>query len=1064
VLILVLVVIGLFSIPKLGVDRFPNIDIPAVTITTTLPGATPEEIETQVTEEIEKQVNTVSGIDYMFSVSAEGASVVTVLFLLERDGDAAAQDVRSKIDLALPNLPREANKPVVQKMDASSGAVLSFTLTSPTASVRELTEYADKKLRPQIESLPGVGEVEFIGGQVRQINVMLDAYALRAYDLTAIDVRNALQAQNLQIPGGSIDHAGRRIMVRTRGRVRNVDEMGDIVVTVRDGQPIRIRDVAKVEDAEKELESVANVNGTRALLLNVKKQSGSNTVAVIRGVKDRLSQIEGSLPRDYRVHVVRDTSTFIIAALDAVQEHLIVGAILASLVVLLFIWNLRSAVISAIAIPASLISTFALMAVMGFTLNMITLLALALAVGIVIDDAVIVLENIYRFIEEKRMMPREAAIEATKEIGLAVMATTISLVAVFVPVAFMTGIVGRFLNSFGLTMAFSIMVSLLVAFSLTPMLSARWLRRPRQRIAAAKPGNGASNGHASGNGYGKLRTGATTRGGTKSGLFGRIEQGYGSVLLWSLRHRWIVALATAAVFVSAWPLGKMAAKNFLPEDDESQYSVAIRTPEGTSLDATEELTNRIAADIRKLPEIDYTVVTAADDPQQTRNLGHILVKIREVEDRKTAITEDDLMDRTRKDVLAHYPRELRTLVSPPPIVGTTEASISYVITGPDLDKLTAAANHIVEGLKKFPGAADADTSAVVGKPEIGVTVDRNAAADLGVTVADLGSSLRILVAGEKESVFSESGYQYDVNLRALPQYRDRREALSLFTVPSGKPDTAPIPLDQVVTMREGSGPSTINRYGRTREVTVSANTAPGASEADVQQKIESLLKEQDLGPLYRGQFTGRAKEMGRTFSSFIMAFMLAVIFMYLILAAQFESWLYPIIIISALPMTLPFALISIVALHGSLNIFSMLGILVLFGVVKKNSILQVDHTNSLRAQGMGRTEAIVQACRDRLRPILMTTIAFVAGMIPLVMSNGTGAGTNHAVGSVIAGGQTLSLVLTLIAVPVFYVLIDDFGIAFFRIKSRIFRSAPEEESDDGAEAGNAEPEVPIGAP
>ncbi|HEY3281688.1 MAG TPA: efflux RND transporter permease subunit [Armatimonadota bacterium] len=1039
VLILVLIVVGLASVSRLGVDRFPNMDFPIVTVMTTLKGATPEEMETQVTEEIEKQVNTVSGIDTLTSSSSEGVSVVSVRFDLEKSGDVAAQEVRSKVDLALPNLPKDVDKPIVQKFDTSGGSIISFTLVAAGVPIRELTEFADKKLRPQIENLRGVGEVEILGGQARQVNVLLDPYSLRAYDLTATDVKGALLSQNLQVPGGALDQGDRRISVRTRGRVLDMDGLRNIVVSVRQGQLIRVRDVARVEDAEEEQVSVANVNGARALLLNVKKQSGANTVAVVQAVKDRLQQIQSSLPRGYETRVVRDQSTFILASLNAVEEHLVLGAILASLIVLMFLWNWRSALIASIAIPASLISTFTLMAVMGFTLNMVTLLALTLAVGIVIDDAVIVLENIYRFLEEKALTPRQAAIQATREIGLAVLATTFSLVAVFVPVAFMTGIIGRVLNSFGLTMAFAILVSLLIAFSLTPMLSSRWLRRPKEtlREILSGPSPGVSGAESSG-GNGK-RHGKKQRHRSKSGLFGKIESGYGRVLHWALGHRWVIVIASLGVLMTVPPLGSRIGKGFMPDEDESQYSVSIRAPEGTSLAATERLVNRVAADIRKLPEVRYTMVTVADDTQRTRNLGSILVQMSQVEDRKTNTTELALMDRTRKEILTKYPRDLRTLVSPPSIFGGgATAEVTYALTGPDLDTLIRASNRVVEGLRRFPAAADADTSAVVGKPELGVSVDRNAAADLGVAVSDIATTLRVLVAGERESDFAEGGYQYDVNLRAQPRFRDSQEALSLFTVPSSKSGAGPIPLDQVVSYREGEGPSIIDRYARARQVTISANVAPGASEQAIHDKIEELVKQQNLGPLYRGDFTGRAKELGRTFSSFGSAFLLAVLFMYLILAAQFESWLYPIIILGALPLTLPFALLSIFVLGGSLNIFTMLGILVLFGVVAKNAILQVDHANGLREHGMPRGQAVVQACKDRLRPILMTTIAFVAGMIPLAASSGTGAGVSRATSSVIIGGQALSLLLTLVAIPVFYTLMDDLGNLTHRVRVRLF--------------------------
>ncbi|MEN6304057.1 MAG: efflux RND transporter permease subunit, partial [Armatimonadia bacterium] len=773
---------------------------------------------------------------------------------------------------------------------------------------------------------------------------------------------------------------------------------------------IRLKDVAEVEDGAEEAESIANVDGKRAVLLSVVKQSGANAVAVADAVKERLKQTESVLPSGYTTRIVADGSTFIKVSLAAVEEHLILGAILASLVVLLFLWNYRSAIIAAISIPTSLIATFTLIAMMDFSLNIITLLALTLAVGIVIDDAVIVLENIYRYLHEKKMSPRQAALDATQEIGLAVLATTFALVAVFAPIAFMAGIVGRIFQSFGLTMAFAILVSLLIAFTLTPMLCSKWLRRPRQQ-ESDKPGE-------------PTRKSASHS--EKSGLFARVEGFYGTVLNWSLHHRWAVVTIAVVVFLTIVPLGKAVKVNFIPDDDESRYVVSVRAPEGTSLSATEDLMNRIATDIRKLPEVAYTVVTVADDKQKTQNLGSVDVHMNEVEQRKTETTQQDLMDRTRTEILKSYPRELRcTVSSVSPMGDGASAQVTYTLTGPDLDRVIAAGDRMVTELKKSSLAADADTSSVIGKPELGVTVDRDAASDLGISVANIATTLRTLVAGKKVSDYAEGGQLYDINLRAQPQYRVSRDSLSLFTVHSSDAAVGAVPLDQVVSYREGGAPSVVSRYARAHAVTVSVNPAPGVSEQELHGKVIELFKGQNLGTLYKGFFTGRSAELGRTMSSFVMAVALAVIFMYLILAAQFESWVYPLVILNVLPLTLPFALFSLWALRGSLNIFSMLGILVLFGVVMKNAILQVDHTNGLRTKGMDRTQAILTACKDRLRPILMTTIAFVAGMIPLAISSGTGAGTNRAMSHVIIGGQALSLAVTLIATPVIYSLVDD---------------------------------------
>ncbi|MBC8134887.1 MAG: efflux RND transporter permease subunit, partial [Fibrella sp.] len=701
-----------------------------------------------------------------------------------------------------------------------------------------------------------------------------------------------------------------------------------------------------------------------------------------------------------------------------------------------FLWNWRTTLISALAIPTSLIATFALMWAQGFTLNIITLLALTLAVGIVIDDAIIVIENIYKFIEEKNMSPKDAAIAGTTEIGFAVLATTLSLIAVFLPVAFMTGIVGRFLSSFGLTMAFAIGVSLIVAFTLTPMLASRWLKRH-------KP---------TGNGGGEDAH-------KKTGAFHVLERGYYGLLKWSLGHRWVIVLICFGTLFSVGPLMGIVNKNFLPDEDESQFVVSVRASEDRSLQATQTLVEEIATDIRKnVPNVEDTVVTVGNDLQQTQNKGDILVRLTPIDERKTEQkTQSDLMNIVRTKILPKYPKDLRTLVSPPNAFGGgAQAGLQFIISGPDLKVLEKAATAIVTELRKETGIADADTSLVVGKPELAVAIDRARAGELGVSASDIALGLRIATSGQDVSSFNQGGRRYDINLRALPEFRDRESALSLFTVPSVKQGvTTGVPLDQVVKFRDGDAPSVVERYSRQRSVTVSANLLPGTSEQTVQDKINKILADQKLDPAYRGQYIGRSKEFGRTFTAFGTAFLLSLVFMYLILAAQFESWIHPITILLALPLTVPFAILSIILTGSSLNMYSMLGILVLFGVVKKNSILQVDHANQLRERGLERNEAVLQASQDRLRPILMTTIAFVAGMLPLILSSGVGAGTNRAVGGVIIGGQTLSLLLTLVATPVFYTLFDDLTVGYGKLKSRIFKPDPDDTNDDSGSGPTA---------
>src|SRR3984893_326317 len=662
VLILSLTVIGAFSFTRLGVDRFPKIDFPTITVTTLQPGAAPEQIETEITDKIEEAVNTISGIDDLRSVSSEGISQVIVSFLLDKDTYVAAQEVRDRVNGVLPRLPKTIQQPRVDKMDPDSAPVLSISV-SAKKPVRDVTEFVDKVVRRQLESVSGVGQVLVLGGRQRQVNVWLDADRLRAYNLTVTDVSRALQAQNIEIPGGRIDQGSQSLTLRTRGRVESIKEFGEIVVSQKNGHPVRIGDVARVEDGEAEPETIANVNGTGTVLLNIRRQSGTNTVEVVQAVKERFDELRSNLPAGYDARIVRDLSEFIKASIHNVEEHLIVGSILAALVVLLFLGNVRSTFIAAIAIPTSIIATFGLIWYMGFTLNSMTMLALTLSVGIVIDDAIVVLENIYRFIEEKHEDQIHAAIEGTREIGLAVLATTLSLVAIFVPVGFMGGIVGRFMKSFGMTMAFAIMVSLLVSFTLTPMLSARWLKVKRD--------------------------GDDARSSKDSAVFRAIDGFYTRLLEWSMAPRAVVAGLAGLALLSSVPLFMIVNKNFLPSDDQSEFEINLRAPEGTSLQTTEVITNRIANTVRqRLPEVAYTLVTVAGDPAKTRNLATIYVRLTEIE--KRSRDQFVVMGIVRKEILPALAANLRPSVQPVATIGgggTQNADVQFLINGPDLKKL-----------------------------------------------------------------------------------------------------------------------------------------------------------------------------------------------------------------------------------------------------------------------------------------------------------------------------------------------------------------------------------------
>ena len=713
VLMLALVVLGAFSYGKLGLDYFPNVDIPIVVVTTRLPGAAAQEVESDISDKIEGTVNTISGIDELRSTSSEGISIVVATFNLDKPVDVATQEVRDKVNQIVAELPKGIDPPVVTKLDPGAAPVLFVALRSKQ-SIRETTELADKVVRRQIETIDGVGQVTLVGGRKRQINVQLDPIALRAHEVTPIDVQRALATQNLNVPGGSLETGPKNLTLRVAGRVGSVEDIARLVLKDKGGHLVRVSDIGKVEDGEESEESFAQFDDEPTVVLTIKKQSGKNTVAVVDAVVARLGEIRQTLPAGVTLEVVYDNSGVIRTSTHAVLEHLIMGAGLAAIIVLLFLGNARSTVIAAFAIPISVIGTFGVMYVLGFTLNFLTLLALALAVGLVIDDAIVVIENIVSHIEKKGMKPFPAAMVGTKEIALAVLATTLALMAVFIPVSFMGGIVGRFLRSFGLTMAAAIGVSLLVSFTLTPMLASRWLLAhhadaPKSRLTRVV-----------------------------DAFYGPIERGYVALLAFVMKRRWIVVLVSIGALFSMVPVGKQLTGGFLPPNDKAQFQLSMRAPEGTSVGETRLIAERMAQDLSRFKGVSHTLVTIGDDEQKTQNLASVRVLLSDPNDRK--LSQDQLMDLARREVVAKLPKNLRVTVSEVPDFGggnQSSANVTYAVTGPDLAELTRLATQMTEKLKDMPGAVDVDNTLIVGKPEVSVAIDRDRAADLGVEVADV---------------------------------------------------------------------------------------------------------------------------------------------------------------------------------------------------------------------------------------------------------------------------------------------------------------------------------------
>jgi len=1065
-LLVSLVVLGLASFAQLGVDIFPKVDLPTITITTRLPGASPEEIESQITKPIEEVVNTIAGLDELRSSTIEGQSQVFATFLLERNVQEAANDVREKVSTVLRNLPAGTESPIIEKVDPDSSPVLAVVV-SGQRSAREITEIADKRIKRQLETVKDVGAITLIGARRREIQVLADPNRLNAYGLSIQQLKDALGRQNVEIPGGRLTGGSREEGVRTLGRIETPEGFEDLVIADRQTGPVRVRDVAAVADAEEEPRTLARLNGRNAVSLVIRKQSGTNTVAVVDRLKERLTEIQKGLPQDIKFDIVRDLSRFIKRSFHEVQDHLLLGGLLASLIVAVFIGNLtrweglavatifgvvaatfvlgdaetllkvtgvaivvtmvffatvrklRPAFVAALAIPCSIIATFTAMRIAGFTLNNLTMLGLSLSTGIVIDDAIIVLENVFRHTEEERRPPFEAAIVGTREIALAVTATTISLVVIFLPVAFMGGLVGKFWNSFGLTATFAIMVSLLVAFTLTPMLAARIFQAAPAAPPPGEPGPAP---------------GARGR-----GLYHALEHAYERLLGWSLRHRWIVVAVCVAIFVWGYFLLTSSRVEFVVDDDMSEFEVVAEAPPGASLERTAEIIAGMEAAIRGIPEVVTLFTTAGVRGQFQSSVSDISIYI--------GLTH--LSERTRSQEAIKQEVRRRLAVFPGTRVSVQQISLiggggfrqtpfNLILRGPDLTRLEQYARGVVKELASRPGFVDTDTGQAYRQPEVQVSIDRHKAADLGVRVDTVASALRTMVGGEKVGFYRELGEQYDVRLRLREDFRARPDTLNHLYVPARD---GLVKLSNLATLASGTSPGQIERFAQERSVTVVSNLVDTPL-ADAFREAFAVVRQQKMPPEYGIVTSGRGKLLQEAIFNFLIALVLSLAFIYIVLAAQFESFIHPVTIMVSMFLAIPFGLFTLQVAYrlgaptATLNIYSIMGLFLLMGVVKKNAILQVDYTNVLRARGLPRHEAQMQADRARLRPILMTTLAIIAGMLPVALGRGDGAASRASLALVVVGGQALCLVVTLVVTPVIYSMFDDLSgrRAFARIR------------------------------
>lgn len=1005
---LVLIVLGLIGYKNMGIDMYPNVDFPYVTVKTILAGSSPEELETSVTKEVEEAVNVISGIDTMTSHTMEGASFIIIKFDLEKDSDVAAQEVRDNVNKIEKDLPAGIDSPVISKLDVGASAILNVVVAGDMDIV-SLTELAKKQVKENIENVSGIGSVDIVGGREREIHVVINPLKLASLGISVNAVKSAIVEQNIEVPGGRVENISNDFNLRVLGRINNVKQFDDIVIATVNGVPIKISDIGRVEDSGEYERSSTYINGKRSVALNVKKQSGTNTLAVISAIKDRIERIKPLLPQGVEIYTISDTSSYIQDSFFAVMEHLVVGAILAAIVVFMFMGDLRSTVIASMAIPTSIIGTFFLMYLSKFTLNNMTLLGLTVAVGIVIDDAIIMLENIHRHMEEYGKSAMQAAVDGAKEISFAVIATTASLVVIFVPLAFMSGIVGRFVRSYGLTVAYAVAISGIVALTLTPMLCSRFLKAERKKSRADKMVDGVNN---------------------------AISKVYMSCLKFAMGNKILMVVLSVLITVSSFFIlgAGLIGVDFMPEDDSGQYEIDLKAPDGTSYLQMREFMSKVESELKQMPHIDKLfmgVGVAADsivNAGSSTNNGYFIVELEDLKKRGKGYSIFEYIDASR-NILAKYDtvKSSAFIISGSP--GGGLAKIQYVISGPDMDELLRYANGVYDKVKDVEGIIDLDLDFDFAKPEYRVVIDRDKAHDLGVKVNEIASTLRTLVGGEEDiSKYKEGNELYEIRVRADENYRNNKEVIGSMMIPAkrnGRDEL--VRLDSVATIEQGLGPSQINRRNRQRQITIQANTTGKMDMNKAIKLMEKAFKELNAPSTYSAGLEGQSSEMGKMLSSFLMAFALAILFKYMLLASQFESFVHPLVVLTAIPLTVPFALITLFIAGETLNIFSLLGIFMLIGIVSKNAILQVDYTNTLRRAGYEKYKAIMEANKTRLRPILMTTVTIIAGMVPTALGTGAGSGLRRSLAVVIIGGQGLALLITLLMAPVFYSLFDDMG-------------------------------------
>ncbi len=1015
-MMMALVVLGLFSLQRLQVDHFPNIDFPVVVVTAEYPGASPEIVEAEVSKKLEEAVNSIAGINALTSRSYDGQAVVIIEFGLHINGRKAADDVREKIAIVRPSLRTEVKEPKVLRFDPSARAIWSVAVLpdkEKAPNAVELTNWADQVLKKRLENVRGVGSVTLVGGTKREINIYLNPQALESWGITPEQVATAIRNENQDFPLGAIQTRDQERVIQIEGRMKRPEDFGDIIVARKNGVPVRVNQLAKVTDGPQEIENLALYNGERSLVLSIQKAQDENTIAVVDALRKTIADIQPQLPAGVRLEPITDGSRQIRVSVDNVRRTLIEGAILTILIVFLFLNSWRSTVITGLTLPIALIGTFFFMNLFGFTINMITLMALSLCVGLLIDDAIVVRENIVRHVQMGKSA-YQASLDGTQEIGLAVLATTLSIVAVFLPIGFMGGIIGKFFHEFGLTIVAAVMISMFVSFTLDPMLSSIW---HDPSIEA----------------HGKHHAPITLYDKTIGRVTNWFEHAtdaladwYQDILRWSLRFKRTTLLLALGVFIGSLLMAKLLGTEFVPKSDFSETTVSFNTPVGSSLEMTEAKARQVETILREFPEVRYTLTTINTGNSAGKMYASIYVRLVDRKDRNLSVDAMSSILRQRLQTVAGI---TVTHVGLMDAVGG-QKQIVFSIQGSDMAELERLTALAMEKIRPIPGLVDVDSTLKPRKPTIDVAIKKEAASDLGLGTAQVGASLRTLIAGQTVGSWRASDDQtYDVNVRLNPSARNNTQDLELlpFTV-GANADGSPrvVRLSQVANVRESTGSNQINRRDLTREVSITGNVS-GRSAGEVSADIKAAMESISMPPGYKYKFSGSTKDMAESFAYAISALIMAVVFIYMVLASQFKSFFQPLAIMTALPLTLIGVVLALMMFNSTLSMFSVIGVVMLMGLVTKNAILLVDFAIRAQEDGMERSQALLMAAKVRLRPILMTTLAMIFGMVPLAFALTEGSEMRAPMGQAVIGGVITSSLLTLVVVPVMYCYMDDWS-------------------------------------